>query len=84
MVFLLPIAFSYCIFYAPELIPGYDENRIALNVAADLVFISSFFVLGGDFWDKVRALFVYDRDSPFSDHIRLHPSRIRHKFASAP
>jgi hypothetical protein len=22
--------------------------------------LSSLFVLGGDFWDKVRALFIYD------------------------
>jgi hypothetical protein len=65
VVFLLPIAFSYCTFYAPELIPGYDENRIALNVAADLVFISSFFVLDGDFWDKFRALFVYHATAHF-------------------
>jgi hypothetical protein len=24
------------------------------------MFISSFFVLGGDFWDKVRALFSHE------------------------
>jgi hypothetical protein len=24
------------------------------------MFVASLFVLGGDFWDKVRALFVYD------------------------
>jgi len=26
----------------------------------DVMFVVSLFVLGGDFWDKVRALFVYD------------------------
>jgi hypothetical protein len=24
------------------------------------MFVASLFVLGGDFWDKVRALFVHD------------------------
>ena len=48
------------IYYAPELIPGYDENRVAMNLIADFLFVASFFVLGGDFWGKFRALFIYD------------------------
>jgi len=27
--------------------------------------ILSFFVLGGDFWDKVRALFLHDAKAQF-------------------
>jgi hypothetical protein len=65
VMFVLPIVFSYFIFYAPDLIPGYRDHRIALNVAADLLLVSSFFVLGGDFWDKFRALFVYDAKAHF-------------------
>lgn len=49
--------FSY---YAPGWIPGYEEHRIAMNLVVDLIFVASFFVLGGDFWDKFHALFVYD------------------------
>lgn len=37
------------------------------HVVGDLVFISSFFVLGGDFWDKIRALFVYEAKVRFPD-----------------
>ena len=40
-----------------------------VHVAGDLLFIASFFVLGGDFWDKVRALFVYGAKASFPDHI---------------
>ena len=29
-----------------------------MKIAADMIFIASFFVLGGDFWDKLHALFV--------------------------
>jgi hypothetical protein len=47
--------------YAPHLIPGYAEHRIALNLTTDFLFIASLFVLGGDFWEKFRALFSYDR-----------------------
>jgi hypothetical protein len=65
VMFVLPIVFSYFIFYAPDLIPGYHDHRIAQNIAADLLLVSSFFVLGGDFWDKFRALFVYDAKAHF-------------------
>jgi hypothetical protein len=64
-MFVLPFVFGYFIFYAPELIPGYHEHRIALNLAADLLLLSSFFVLGGDFWDKFRALFIHDAKAQF-------------------
>ena len=49
------------VWYAPHLVPGYSENRIALNLTADFLFIVSLFVLGGDFWEKFQALFNYDR-----------------------
>ena len=52
--------FNYFIFYAPDLIPGYKANRLSMNLVADLIFIASFFVLGGDFWEKFRALFIYE------------------------
>jgi hypothetical protein len=29
-----------------------------VKVAADVIFLASFFVLGGDFWDKLHALFI--------------------------
>jgi hypothetical protein len=29
-------------------------------IAGDITLILSLFVLGGDFWDKVQALFLYD------------------------
>ncbi len=31
----------------------------------DGIFLGSFFVLGGEFWDKVRALFIYDAKAVF-------------------
>jgi hypothetical protein len=55
------IAYGWLVSYAPHLVPGYSEHRIALNLTADFLFIVSLFVLGGDFWEKFRALFTYDR-----------------------
>lgn len=48
------------IYYAPDLIPGYEENRLVVNLVADSLFVASFFVLGGEFWEKFRALFIYE------------------------
>jgi hypothetical protein len=31
----------------------------AYAIGGDLLLLASLFVLGGDFWDKIRALFVY-------------------------
>jgi hypothetical protein len=51
---------AYCTYYIPDLIPGYAEHRMAMNLAADFLFILTLFVLGGDFWEKLRSLFLYD------------------------
>jgi len=59
VMFLLPLLFGWLVPYAPHLIPGYGVHRFALNLVGDLLLISSLFVLGGDFWDKLRALFVH-------------------------
>lgn len=58
---LLPhVIFAYMTFYAPEWIPGYDEHRITMNLTADFLLVITLFILGQDFWEKIRALFIYD------------------------
>ena len=34
-------------------------------VGGDLLLLSSLFPLGGDFWDKIRSLFVHDAEVHF-------------------
>jgi len=60
VMFGIPLLFGWLSPYLQNLVPQYDENRILLSVIGDLLLIGSLFVLGGDFWDKVRALFVHD------------------------
>ena len=43
----------------PETIPGFPEHRVHMGLAIDFMFICSFLGLGEDFWDKLRALFIY-------------------------
>ena len=43
---------------AANLVPGYPGNEITYAIVGDLLLLVSLFVLGGDFWDKLRALFI--------------------------
>lgn len=38
--------------------PGLRPNMWQLQLLGDLMFFASFFVLGGNFWEKIRALFL--------------------------
>lgn len=59
-VFVLPILFGWLGPYGAHHIPGYEAHRLVVSVIGDVMFITSFFVLGGDFWDKIRALFIFN------------------------
>lgn len=59
VLFVIPLLAGWLIPYFSHLIPSYTENRIIINLVGDIIFITSFFVLGGDFWDKLRSLFIY-------------------------
>jgi hypothetical protein len=58
MMFAVPIVFGWLAPYAVDLIPGYLGNQFTYAIVGDLLLLSSLIVLGGDFWDKLRALFI--------------------------
>ncbi|MBE9559838.1 MAG: transporter suffix domain-containing protein [Proteobacteria bacterium] len=58
VMFAVPIAFGWLSPYAADLIPGYPGNEFTYAIVGDLLLLLSLFVLGGDFWDKLRALFI--------------------------
>lgn len=53
---IVGLIYPYLEFFLPELSTG----PISVHIASDLILIISFFVLGGDFWDKVSGLFNYN------------------------
>lgn len=59
LMFTLPLLMAWLLPYFGHLISVYQENFVLFSVAGDLLFISSLFVLGGEFWDKLQALFLY-------------------------
>ena len=58
VLFAGPILFGWFAPYGGHIIPGYESNSAFFGIIGDAFFIISFFVLGGEFWDKIRALFV--------------------------
>jgi hypothetical protein len=59
-MFLIPGIYAWVVMYTPpELVPGFPEYRVHMGLAVDLLFVVSFFVLGGEFWEKLRALFLH-------------------------
>ncbi|WP_066851771.1 transporter suffix domain-containing protein [Halodesulfovibrio spirochaetisodalis] len=65
VLFVVPIVQGWVSPYAPDLIPGYRGNEFYFGIVGDLLVIASLFVLGGDFWDKLRALFIYRAQTVF-------------------
>ena len=65
VMLLITIILSYLEAYVSHQIPGFVEYNLYINLSIDFIFIASFFVLGGEFWDKFRSLFVYEAKAQF-------------------
>jgi hypothetical protein len=55
----VPFGFGWLSPYLADRIPGYYGNEFTYAIVGDLLLLVSLFVLGGDFWDKVRGLFIH-------------------------
>ncbi|MFH0801844.1 MAG: hypothetical protein V2A78_05590 [bacterium] len=67
VMFLLPMVPSYIMAYMPQWLPDDSPARLWVSLASDAMFLTSLFVLGGDFWDKLRALFVREARAVFPE-----------------
>jgi len=58
-MFCLPLLVIFLGPYMAQwLPPAFMNEHLAVGLLGDIVFLASLFVLGGDFWDKLRALFI--------------------------
>ena len=60
VMFCLPLVIGWLWPYLAHFVPDVEELPIWSFILGDLIFISSFMVLGGNFWDKLSNLFRYD------------------------
>ena len=70
VMFAVPIVFGWLAPYVANQIPGYLGNEFTFGIVGDLLLLASLFVLGGSFWDKLRALFFHEAKAVFSIHDR--------------
>jgi hypothetical protein len=67
VMFAVPIVFGWLAPYAADLVPGYPGNVLTYAIVGDLLLLVSLFVLGGDFWDKLRAMFIHGAKAVFPE-----------------
>ena len=59
VLLVCPLLFAWIVSYVPSWLPEDYAARVWVNLGIDIVILASLLVLGGDFWDKLRALFLY-------------------------
>ena len=59
VLFCLPLIFAFLSPYLKLHFHLLDNIPIYISLISDVMLISSVFVLGGNFWDKLRALFIH-------------------------
>ena len=65
VMFTLPLFVAWVTPYAPYLLHGFDPNQLPVAITGDVMLLASLLVLGGDFWDKLRSLFVHESRAYF-------------------
>jgi len=65
VIFCLPLLFGWLSPYISKWISGLLSYPLTFAIGGDILILVSFFVLGGDFWDKIRSLFIYDAEARF-------------------
>jgi hypothetical protein len=65
ILFVISFFFGQLLDYLPGFLVDWSANEIGWSLVADVVLVVSLFILGGDFWDKLKALFTYDATVTF-------------------
>jgi hypothetical protein len=67
VMFAGPILFAWLEPYLGHFIAAFETRQLYVAGIGDGIFILSFFVLGGDFWDKIQALFRHGAKAVFPE-----------------
>lgn len=74
MLFSSPLIFGFIWPYASRNFPFLDQYSVWMYIGGDAILLSSLFVLGGDFWDKLRSLFVYRSRAVLLEDLQQKPN----------
>jgi hypothetical protein len=70
IMFCIPIGFAWLSIYLADYLPGFAQDPLPYAIGGDILLLASLFVLGGDFWDKLRSLFVHNAIAKFPEPLR--------------
>jgi hypothetical protein len=65
VMFVAAMLFGFLERYLGFFMPGEIAREIRYSLAIDLLLLASILILGGDFWDKIRALFIRKAKAQF-------------------
>ncbi len=65
VLFTVPLVYAWATPYVSIYAPAVERYETPTAIALDVTLAGSLFVLGGDFWDKLRALFVHRAQAVF-------------------
>ena len=74
LMFIVPLLFGWALPYFGKYIPGYTANTVTYSVIGDVMLGVSLFLLGGEFWDKLRSLFLHDASAIIPEKQSAHSS----------
>jgi hypothetical protein len=57
--FSLPLVIGLVLPYIMDMVPFIKDNLLIIVIFGDIMLLASLFILGGDFWDKLRSLFIH-------------------------
>jgi hypothetical protein len=66
VIFCVPLLFGWLSPYISKWVPGLLSHPLPVAICGDALILASLLVLGGDFWDKIRSLFIHNAEVQFS------------------
>ena len=62
VLFLIPFFVAWISPYLFEVMPQLNKNPLVVAIAGDVTLIAGLCLMGGEAWDKLRSLFVYNAE----------------------
>ena len=63
VMFTIPLILAWLLPYLEHHFKALEPMPIYIHLGGDVLLLISLFVLGGEFWDKIRALFMHGIDT---------------------
>jgi hypothetical protein len=65
VIFCVPLLLGWLSPYISKWVPCLLSNPLPFAIGGDILILASLFLLGANFWDKIRSLFIHDTEVHF-------------------